>query len=190
MFIAMDPPKHDIQRKTVSPIVSPVNLAKLEGLIRERVLHDPRQPADRRALRLGRQGLDRTDHPDAGHPVRLPLGRAPQADPLVRRRHRLAGKRPSSRARTPAEAELLECLGYFTNLWNERVNAEPPGGDLISMLAQGEATKNMPPMEYLGNIILLIVGGNDTTRNSMTGSVSGPEPRTPTSKPSCGPIPS
>jgi cytochrome P450 len=67
-------------------------------------------------------------------------------------------------------AELLECLQYFTRLWNARVNAEP-GNDLISMLAHGEATRDMPPMEYLGNIILLIVGGNDTTRNSITGGL-------------------
>jgi cytochrome P450 len=39
------------------------------------------------------------------------------------------------------------------------------------MLAHGEATRNMPPMEYLGNVLLLIVGGNDTTRNSITGGV-------------------
>ena len=67
-------------------------------------------------------------------------------------------------------AELYECAAYFTNLWNERVNAEP-GRDLISMMAHGEATRNMEPMEYLGNLILLIVGGNDTTRNSITGGV-------------------
>ena len=39
------------------------------------------------------------------------------------------------------------------------------------MLAHGESTKNMPPMEYLGNLVLLIVGGNDTTRNSISGGV-------------------
>ncbi|MCB1693651.1 MAG: cytochrome P450, partial [Pseudomonadales bacterium] len=59
---------------------------------------------------------------------------------------------------------------YFTRLWNERVNAEP-GNDLISMLAHGEHTRHMEPMEYLGNLILLIVGGNDTTRNSISGGV-------------------
>ena len=64
----------------------------------------------------------------------------------------------------------MECLAYFTRLWNERVNA-PPGHDLISMLAHGESTRNMAPMEYLGNLILLIVGGNDTTRNSISGGV-------------------
>ena len=67
-------------------------------------------------------------------------------------------------------AELYECLEYFTNLWNERVNG-PPNFDLISMLAQGEETKNMDPLEYLGNLVLLIVGGNDTTRNSMSASI-------------------
>ena len=46
-----------------------------------------------------------------------------------------------------------------------------PGNDLISMLAHGESTRNMPPMEFLGNLILLIVGGNDTTRNSISGGV-------------------
>src|SRR5206468_2913220 len=66
--------------------------------------------------------------------------------------------------------KLMECLNYFIGLWNERVNSEP-GSDLISMLAHGDATRNMPPMEYLGNIILLIVGGNDTTRNTISGSI-------------------
>jgi hypothetical protein len=67
-------------------------------------------------------------------------------------------------------AVTMECLDYFIKLWNQRVNAEP-AMDLISMLAHAEATRNMGPMEYLGNVILLIVGGNDTTRNTITGSV-------------------
>ena len=66
--------------------------------------------------------------------------------------------------------ELGHCLEYFTRIWNERVNAEP-GPDLISMLAHGDATRNMGPREFLGNLVLLIVGGNDTSRNSMSGSI-------------------
>jgi cytochrome P450 len=68
------------------------------------------------------------------------------------------------------QEELLECLAYFTNLWEERAK-QGLSNDLISMLAHGEATQDMSPQEYLGNLILLIVGGNDTTRNSMTGGV-------------------
>jgi cytochrome P450 len=65
--------------------------------------------------------------------------------------------------------ELLECLEYFTGLWEERL--KNPGNDLVSMLAHGDDTKDISPMNYLGNLLLLIVGGNDTTRNSMSGSV-------------------
>ncbi|HQR88020.1 MAG: cytochrome [Caulobacter sp. 12-67-6] len=170
MFIAMDPPKHDIQRKTVSPIVSPQNLAKLEGLIRERVnlilddlpIGEPFDWVDRVSIELTTQMLATLfDFPWEERRKLTRWSDVATASPE-------SGIVESEDAR---RAELLECLAYFTNLWNERVNAEEPGGDLISMLAQGEATKNMPPMEYLGNIILLIVGGNDTTRNSLTGGL-------------------
>jgi cytochrome P450 len=68
------------------------------------------------------------------------------------------------------KAELLECLQYFLVLWNQRINA-PPKGDLISLMAHNDATRHQGPMEYLGNLLLLIIGGNDTTRNSITGGL-------------------
>jgi cytochrome P450 len=61
-------------------------------------------------------------------------------------------------------------MGRFNQMWNERVNA-PPRTDLISMLAHSPATREMHPHEFMGNLLLLIVGGNDTTRNSMTGGL-------------------
>jgi len=66
----------------------------------------------------------------------------------------------------------MECLEVFNGLWKEREN-EPESDrlDLISLMANGAATKNMEPMEYLGTLVLLIVGGNDTTRNSISGGV-------------------
>src|SRR5258708_16039258 len=66
--------------------------------------------------------------------------------------------------------ELMGCAMYFQNLWNERKEAAP-ANDLISMLAHGESTRDMQLMEFLGNILLLIVGGNDTTRNSISGGL-------------------
>jgi cytochrome P450 len=67
-------------------------------------------------------------------------------------------------------AALSECRDYFVRLWNERVNAEP-AGDLISMLAHGPATRHCTMDEYFSNVTLLIIGGNDTTRNTISGSI-------------------
>ena len=66
---------------------------------------------------------------------------------------------------------MQKCAKYFVGLWNERVNAKAPGNDLISMLAHNPATRDMQPREFLGNLVLLIVGGNDTTRNSISGGL-------------------
>src|SRR4029434_1486392 len=65
---------------------------------------------------------------------------------------------------------LWECAAYFLQVFQQR-KEEPPKSDLISMLAHGRSQKDMPRNEFRGNMLLLIVGGNDTTRNSITGGV-------------------
>ena len=168
-FISMDPPKHDEQRRVVQGVVAPANLKNLESVIRQRAggILD--------SLPIGEEF-------DWVNSVSIELTTQMLAtlfDFPFEDRHKLThwsdvataipgnGVIESQEQRWEA---MEECLAYFTGLWNERINKEP-GNDLISMLAHGEATKNMPPMEYLGNIILLIVGGNDTTRNSISGGV-------------------
>ena len=80
----------------------------------------------------------------------------------------LAPAEPTAFFREQWEREMRECLEVFTGLWNERVNSPEARNDLVSMMAHHDNTRNMTPTEYFGNLILLIVGGNDTTRNSMT----------------------
>ena len=169
MFIAMDPPKHDVQRKTVSPIVSPHNLMNLEPIIRERaakILVDLDIGAefnwvDKVSIELTTMTLATLF--DFPWEDRRKLTRwSDVATASVE-----SGIIESEEQR---RAELFECVDYFLKLWEERVNV-PPKNDLISMLAHGESTKNMDRMEYLGNLILLIVGGNDTTRNTISGSI-------------------
>ncbi len=175
MFIAMDPPKHDVQRKTVSPIVSPANLHVLEPLIRERIcqtldslpIGEEFDWVDKVSIELTTQMLATLF--DFPWEERRKLTRWSDVATAGPNSGLFSSEDPEI-VEKERQAELFECVDYFTRLWNERVNAEPKG-DLISMLAHGEATRNMDRMEYLGNLILLIVGGNDTTRNTMTGSV-------------------
>jgi cytochrome P450 len=68
------------------------------------------------------------------------------------------------------QAELIECAQYFKKMWDERIS-QPPKSDLLSMMAHSDATRNMDFSNFLGNLVLLIVGGNDTTRNTLSGSI-------------------
>ncbi|MGH7010660.1 MAG: cytochrome P450 [Caulobacteraceae bacterium] len=169
MFIAMDPPKHDEQRKAVSPIVSPHNLLSLEPVIRQRAqaifdglpIGERFDWVDRVSIELTTQMLATLfDFPWEDRRKLTRWSDVATATPET-------GIIESDEA---GQAELLECAAYFTRLWNERVNAEPRN-DLISMMAHAEATRHMGPEEFLGNLILLIVGGNDTTRNSISGGL-------------------
>jgi cytochrome P450 len=169
-FIAMDQPRHSAQRKTVAPMFTPTNLDELAINIRKRSAECldnlPRGEAfdwvDRVSIELTTQMLavlfdfpweDRrklTWWSDVATTI-------PGAGGLVA-------------TEDERQAELMECAQYFAKLWNERIN-EPPRNDLLSMMAHNDATRDMDPKNFLGNLILLIVGGNDTTRNTMSGSI-------------------
>jgi cytochrome P450 len=176
-FITMDGPRHDAHRKVVQPVASPRNLTFLEPLIRERAIEILE------GLPVG-ETFDWVDRVS----IELTTGMlATMFDFPWEERRKLtfwsdiATMSPEQLAEIgmteeQGRAALLECLDYFTKLWKERANRPQTGElDFVSAMANSEAMRDIAPdvspLDYLGTLILLIVGGNDTTRNSISGGV-------------------
>jgi cytochrome P450 len=171
-FITMDGARHDAHRKVVQPVASPRNLAQLEPLIRERAIEileglpigETFDWVDRVSIELT-TGMLATlfDFPWEERRKLTRWSDLATADPDI----------DASIVATEDErrAGLLECLDTFTTLWKQREGRVGERLDFVTALANAEETRGLSPMEYLGTLILLIVGGNDTTRNSISGGV-------------------
>jgi len=167
MFIAMDRPQHTAQRRTVSPAFTPSEIDRLAVNVRQRTseLFD--------TLPVG-QTFDWVDKVS----IELTTGMLALLFDFPWQDRRLLTHWSDwmgdiEAARDPELGPkrmniIMEAGAYFMRLWQERQSADPRP-DLISMMIHSDATRNLSMNEYLGNIILLIVGGNDTTRNTMTG---------------------
>ena len=171
-FISMDGPRHDAHRKVVQPVSSPRNLKQLEPVIRQFVseildslpVGEPFDWVDRVSIELTTSMLATMFDFDRDQQRKLTLW----SDIATARPGQLAdmGMAPEQ-----SRAEVLECLDVFTRLWHERKGKQAQSLDFITALANADATQDLDPTTYLGTLMLLIVGGNDTTRNSISGGV-------------------
>jgi cytochrome P450 len=169
-FISMDQPRHSAQRKTVAPMFTPTHLDQLAINIRKRSaecldnlpVNEVFDWVDQVSIELTTQMLAVLF--DFPWDDRRKLTRWSDVATTI------PGPGGVVATEEERQVELFECARYFGELWKERIN-QPPRSDLLSMMAHSEATRDMDPNNFLGNLVLLIVGGNDTTRNTLSGSI-------------------
>ena len=171
MFIAMDPPQHQAQRRTVAPAFTPSEIERMRSETRERTgavldslpIGEAFDWVDKVSIELTTGMLAKLfDFPweSRDNLTRWSdvLGDVENIHTLETRQFRLQN--------------AFEMGAAFNQLWESKKD-QPPANDLISIMLHSDAMRHMSEGEFMGNLILLIVGGNDTTRNSMTGLAYG-----------------
>lgn len=168
-FISVDPPVHTQYRKFIMPAVSPARLAGIEERIHARCL------ALIDKIPMG-ETVDLVPFLSAPLPLLtlcelfdLPTDMWVK---LYDWTNAFVGEDdPDFRQSPEAMAKIMgEFIGFAQTLFAER--RASPGQDLATLLATMEVNgRAVTFQEFLGNMILALVGANETTRNSLSHSV-------------------
>ncbi len=171
MFIARDRPVHTAQRRTVAPAFTPSEMTRMSDDIRQRTAelldglpwNTCFDWVDTVSIELTTQMLAILfDFPWEDR-RKLTFWSDWAGDIELIKNEELRKQRLG---------HMYECGAYFQQLWNGKVG-KPQTPDLISMMIHSDAMSHMDHFEFIGNLILLIVGGNDTTRNTMSALAYG-----------------
>ena len=172
-FIRMDPPEHDDQRREVSSTVDPITLAKMETLIRDRTnMVLDRLPRGETFNWVERVSIELTSMMLAtlfDYPIDQKAKLIRWSDTFI-----CDINAPDAPVHSEEErfTEQMRFAEHMNEIWEDRAK-KPKSFDVISIMAHGDATSKMTLRQRMGILILFLVGGNDTTRNSMSGGLLG-----------------
>ncbi len=168
-MIQMDAPEHSFYRRMLAPGFTPTRLRSLEERIRARV----RLLLDRA---FEARDCDWVEMVAAELPIQMlaELLDVPQEDRarLFEWSNMVVGETDRDLRKDPEHfAQALAALrAYAAELWAARTRR--PGDDLVSMLVQSRVDgQPLDRASFLSTFILLIVAGNETTRNSISGGL-------------------
>jgi len=166
-FVMMDPPDHTGRRRALAPAFAPSEMKRLSGEVHRRT----RELLD---------SLPRTETFDWVQAVSKRLTSDMLAilfdfpwedrNKLVEWADWIISPEAMHDAREERAAKMDEMVRCFAALWQQR-SARAVSPDLISRMIHSDQLKDMDRAEFFGTLVALVVGGNDTTRNTMSGLV-------------------
>ena len=174
-LLVMDAPDHGLYRKLTAPWFTPRSVRRLEASI-ERIT---REILDGLANEGETSEMDFVTSVSAPVPLAVlaELLGVPRSDwkLMFRWTNAIVGADdPEYRQGESSQASAIESrrtlFAYFWEMVQER--RRQPREDIVTVLAQAEVDgKPLPPRELLSYCFLLVVAGNETTRNAMSGGL-------------------